>query len=69
MEKKLLVLVGVLILVGLYCSPAFAGDAMGPPTAGLKTGQYRVGFDYAWAESDVDISIVIGADFPADKVR
>jgi len=56
MEKKVFLLSGVLLLVGLYCSPAFAGDAMGPPTAGLTTGQFRVGLDYAWSESDVELS-------------
>lgn len=44
------------VLVGILCSTAMAGAPMGPPTAGLKAGQSRVGFDYAWSEADVELS-------------
>jgi hypothetical protein len=49
MEKKLLV---VLVVVGLCSTAALALDPMGPPTAGLKQGQWSAGLDYAYSEGD-----------------
>jgi len=49
MEKKLLV---VLVVVGLCSTAALALDPMGPPTAGLKQGQFSAGLDYAYSVGD-----------------
>jgi hypothetical protein len=52
MEKRLLL--GVVVLVVLCGSVAFALDPMGPPTAGLEQGQWSAGLDYAFSEADHD---------------
>ncbi len=49
MVKKLLLGVVVVCLLG---SVALALDPMGPPTAGLKQGQFSAGLDYAYSEGD-----------------
>lgn len=56
MEKKMLLFAVVLVVANVCGSTALAVAPLGPPTAGLKTGQFRAGFDYAWAESDVELS-------------
>ncbi|MCJ7729284.1 MAG: hypothetical protein MUO27_05340, partial [Sedimentisphaerales bacterium] len=55
MEKKMLLVAVVLMVVALAGSAALALAPMGPPTAGLKTGQFRVGVEYA--HSDVDMEL------------
>jgi hypothetical protein len=60
MNKK--VLVFALLVFGLTGS-ALALAPMGPPTAGLKTGQFRVGIDYSYSEEDMDVE-----DETLDKV-
>jgi len=52
MGKKMLLLV-VLVAVCL-CGSALALDPMGPPVAGLTKGQWSVGLDYAFSETDLD---------------
>ncbi len=47
MEKKLLV---VLVVVGLCSTVALALDPMGPPTAGLKQGQFEGSLEYSYSE-------------------
>jgi hypothetical protein len=55
--KRKIVLTGVLcVMVGMLCSAAFAAAPIGKPTAGLKTGQFRAGFDYAWGEANLELS-------------
>jgi opacity protein-like surface antigen len=55
MVKKLLLLVVVLATVALAGSAALALAPMGPPTAGLKTGQFRVGIEYAYSDVDMEL--------------
>jgi opacity protein-like surface antigen len=55
MEKKMLLVAVVLMVVALAGSSALALPPMGPPTAGLKTGQFRVGVEYSY--SDVDMKL------------
>ncbi len=52
MEKKLLLVAVVLMVAG---SAALALPPMGPPTAGLKTGQLRVGVEYAYSDVDMEL--------------
>ena len=60
MEKKMLTLVAVFLLVGLYCSDAFALSPMGPPTTGLLKGQYDVGVDYSYSKLCIDFDFKEG---------
>ena len=55
MEKKLLLV--VLVVVGLCSTVALALDPMGPPTAGLKKGQWSAGIE--WASSDMTVKRVM----------
>jgi opacity protein-like surface antigen len=52
MEKKLLV---VLVVVGLCSTAALALDPMGPPTAGLKQGQFGGSLEYSYSNMDLAI--------------
>jgi hypothetical protein len=54
MNKKLLLVVVVLTALALTGS-ALALAPMGPPTAGLKTGQFRAGADYSYSSLDLKI--------------
>lgn len=45
----------VLIVVGWASSAAFALDPMGPPTAGLRQGQFQVGADYSYSIMDLKL--------------
>ena len=64
MERKN-VLTGVLcVMFGILCSSAFAIASVGPPTAGLKAGQWSAGFDYA--QGEIDYEIEWSTDFPLD---
>jgi hypothetical protein len=56
MVKKLLLVAVVLTVLALAGSSALALAPMGPPTAGLKTGQFSIGVEYAY--SDVDMTTV-----------
>jgi hypothetical protein len=73
MEKKLLV---VLVVVGLCSTVALALDPMGPPTAGLKKGQWSAGADYSYSEMDLKWSNGKGritgygsGDLPSVKIK
>jgi hypothetical protein len=50
MEKKWLV---VLVVVGLCSTVALALDPMGPPTAGLKQGQFEGSLEYSYSNMDL----------------
>ncbi|MGA2323716.1 MAG: outer membrane beta-barrel protein [Sedimentisphaerales bacterium] len=54
MNKKLSLVVVILTALALTGS-ALALAPMGPPTAGLKTGQFRAGVEYSY--SDVDVKL------------
>jgi hypothetical protein len=54
MNKKLLLVVVILTALALTGS-ALALAPMGPPTAGLKTGQFRVGVEYAYSNEDMKV--------------
>ena len=54
MEKRMLWLVLVLMAIGLCGSGAFA-TTMGPPVAGLETGQFSIGLDYSNNDIGVDL--------------
>jgi hypothetical protein len=43
------------LVVGWVGSAAFALDPMGPPTAGLKQGQFQVGADYSYSITDLKL--------------
>jgi len=45
-----------LMIVGLGVSDAFALDPMGPPTAELKQGQFKIGIDYSYSTMDLELS-------------
>jgi len=55
MGKRNLFLVVVLLVVGLCGSAALALDPMGPPTAGLKTGQFSAGAEYSDSRMDIEL--------------
>jgi len=55
MNKKLLVLVVVFTVFALVGSSALALAPMGPPTAGLKTGQVRAGAEYSYSNADFKV--------------
>ncbi|MEA3226004.1 MAG: hypothetical protein U9Q07_08640, partial [Planctomycetota bacterium] len=52
-EKKMLL--GV-VVVGVFCSAAFALAPMGPPMAGLPQGQYSYGLGYGYSDMDLEVS-------------
>ena len=53
MEKKMLLLSVVLMVVVLCGSAALALPPMGPPTAGLRKGQFSAGADYSYSKMDL----------------
>ena len=53
MKKRILIL--CVVLIGLSGSAALAVSPMGPPTAGLNAGQMRLGYEYAWGETDLGL--------------
>jgi len=53
MEKRALLL--AVVVVVLCGSAALALDPLGPPTAGLKEGQFRVGIEYFYETSEVQL--------------
>lgn len=55
MSEKMLGM--ALVLLCLCGSAALALAPMGPPTAGLKAGEFRAGFDYAYSEMDIKASL------------
>lgn len=55
MGKRNLFLVVVLLVVGLCGSAALALDPMGPPTAGLKKGQFSAGVEYSDSRMDIEL--------------
>jgi len=52
MDKKWLL--GVVVVVCLCGVTAMALDQLGPPTAGLKQGQWSAGFNYSYSSQDLD---------------
>jgi len=54
MEKRMLWLGLIIMVIGLCTSGALA-TTMGPPVAGLDTGQFGIGFDYS--NTDIDIEL------------
>jgi len=50
MVKKLLVM---LVVVGLFSTVALALDPMGPPTAGLKQGQFNGSLEYSYSDMNL----------------
>jgi len=56
MEKRMILLVVVLMVLSVYTSAALALPPMGPPKAGLKQGQFSVGFDFSYSETDAKVS-------------
>ncbi len=55
MGTRNLFVVVVLLVVGLCGSAALALDPMGPPTAGLKTGQFSAGAEYSDSRMDIEL--------------
>lgn len=53
MEKRMLWLGLMLMVIGL-CSSGALATTMGPPVAGLETGQFSIGLDYSTSEIGVD---------------
>jgi len=67
MNRNIVVLGLVLCLVTIEY---FAVDFMGPPTAGLKKGQWDVGFNYMHSEGDITVEnignvTILGVSVPA----
>ena len=56
MEKRML-LFGVVVVVVSLCSSSALATTMGPPVAGLETGQFSVGFDYSYTDLDLEGSV------------
>lgn len=56
MGKKALLLAVVVVVVCL-CSSARALDPLGPPTAQLNQGQIRLGFEYFYETSEIQIDV------------
>jgi hypothetical protein len=54
MNKKLSLVVVILTALALTGS-ALALAPMGPPTAGLKTGQFRAGAEYSYSKDDMKV--------------
>lgn len=53
--RKIWFLSSTIVIVGLYSSEVFALDPMGPPTAGLRQGQFEVGVDYSYSKMDLEL--------------
>ena len=53
--KKQKFLVMILLVLGLS-GTAMAFGPLGPPTAGLKTGQFGIAAEYSYSDSDVEVS-------------
>ena len=53
MNKKLLLV--VVILTALALTGSALASPTGPPTAGLKTGQFRAGVEYAYSNGDMKL--------------
>ena len=51
--RKVIILTAIL---GIYCETSLAINAIGPPIATLKKGQFAIGFDYSFTEVDVEVS-------------
>ncbi len=45
-----------IVVVGMFCSAAFALAPMGPPMAGLPQGSHSVGVGYAYSDMTVEVS-------------
>jgi len=69
MEKKLLMLAVVLAVVVLTTSSVLALDPMGPPTAGLKQGEWKLGVDYMFSNTDVEADGISELDLVSGTVK
>jgi hypothetical protein len=67
MSKKLLLVVVILTALALAGS-ALAVAPMGPPTAGLKTGQFGVGVEYSYSSTDLKVDFD-GVTVKTDHVK
>ena len=54
--RKLMFGLFALVMTGFGGSYAFALDPMGPPTAGLKQGQFKAGVDYSYSKMDLELT-------------
>lgn len=54
--RKMLLLIVVLAVVCFHSSLALALSPMGPPTAGLRQGQFRAGVDYSYSKMDIKLN-------------
>lgn len=54
--REIWLLCFMIMIVGMGSSTAFALDLMGPPTAGLKQEQFKVGIDYSYSKMDLELS-------------
>jgi len=60
-EKIMKKVIVVMMAVVLWNTSVFAFDPMGPPTAGLKQGQYSIGIEHLRGEMDIDYdNITVG---------
>ncbi len=55
MNKKAMLLVGVLLALGVCVSAALALDPMGSPTAEAEKGRWITGFEYFSEDSDIEL--------------
>ncbi len=71
MGKKILLVAIVFVITSLCSSAALALAPVGPPTAGLKTGQWSTGFDYLRSELnfDIDWSSDYVSNIPKSKAK
>ncbi len=72
MEKRFLTLAVLLMVVALLGTSAVALTPMGPPTAGLRTGQYSAGVAYSYSKLDHEFNHGMspggGANYTADNM-
>lgn len=71
MEKRLGLLAVSLVVVGFGASVAVALDPLGPPTAGLEKGQFSVGLEYFYEDTDIQMAntTVFGGRIPDFKMN
>lgn len=53
-EKTFLIL--LLLFFGFNCSAVFALDLLGPPSAGMKQGQFSAGAEYSYSRMNIKLS-------------
>jgi hypothetical protein len=55
MGKCMLPFAAMFVMAGLFGSTALALDTMGPPSSGLKKGQFSAGADYSYTNMDIEL--------------